>query len=707
MAKKALLIVGLLLMIISAVHKASVPAFAAWLTSPIGLFSIVCVVIGARSAVQNETATSDRDTAAEQSQPSTQYEAAAPTLHAEQGQIGDSQQSVHNPIPPSPLLPTLESTDVPAPAIQTIGGWLLLFCVCAVILEPVGMLVTLQQYPLWVSLFFLPLGVLHVGSGLLLWRRNPKGLRWVRRFFLAFFCWSFVLLFLLSLGDPKEIPGQLGSLVWALVWWKYLRESKRVRATFGHNMEGLRWPRIFSRSDKSTTEEQGGSSAQPLSSPDSHELTENAGRVKTPDITEEPSPVFQPIVGAKRMGNLDAEIAAASNSPEKLGHADVQNGIGSPLDIAQVESNEHYAGGSKPIRNFNEGMRRLAIFAGVLGAVAGGAYAFKLLRNVPSERAQHKVFEHLAASDVVKQEQAKLRSLRASGVELGWPITTSPKDDKTVTFNLSETEPYSAADNVRGVPPGLTAEPIRVPKGYTLEYEDSGTPDTPDPYAATAEPIQSTSAPDTSQKQSFDPLAHGAIPVEGLPAGAVLKPMKSRSKHSYQPVNKNRTQVPPGFDTVVQKKSAAKGIEVPEGLTLMDDANAHSGERAVRPDYYAIAKKLGGTQGPSQPASAPVVSASNEVKLDFSRAQPINAAAPAAVDHNAVNSDRIQTIFWKNDLNVDFFEMEDGGSVDSGPSPSAWSYLWAVIFPALGFFILWGAIRGIGWVGAGFLQMPK
>ena len=302
MTKKIALVVGLLLMILSAVHKASIAAFAAWLTSPIGLFSIVCVVIGARSAVKKETATSDRDTAAEQSQPSTRYEAAAPTLHAEQEQLGEFPQIAHNPVPSSPSLPTLDSTAAPVPAMQNIGGLLLFYCVCAVIIIPIWTLATLAQGPIWASLFLSPLGVLrHIGSGLLLWRRNPNGIRWVRWGLLyQFSCLLFLLLLhLLSLGtsspawtlsfvgtESSEVADVVKSLIPALIWWKYFRESKRVRATFGHNMEGLRWPRIFSRSDKSTTEVQGGSSAQPSSSQDSHESPENAGRVKSPDTTK-------------------------------------------------------------------------------------------------------------------------------------------------------------------------------------------------------------------------------------------------------------------------------------------------------------------------------------------------------------------------------------------------------------------------------------
>lgn len=79
----------------------------------------------------------------------------------------------------------------------------------------------------------------------------------------------------------------------------------------------------------------------------------------------------------------------------------------------------------------------------------------------------------------------------------------------------------------------------------------------------------------------------------------------------------------------------------------------------------------------------------------------------SSVPWSEVNGERIKTIFWNRDFSVYFFEMEDGGDVSSEPSPSAWTYLLGVVFPALGFFIPWGAIRAIGWVGDGFIQTRK
>jgi hypothetical protein len=189
--------------------------------------------------------------------------------------------------------------------------------------------------------------------------------------------------------------------------------------------------------------------------------------------------------------------------------------------------------------NFDQGMRRLAILAGVLGATAGGAHSYKVLRTVPSERYQHKVFESLAASDVVKQARARL---------------LNPDYDALA-------KKYGGTKVVRGVPPGLTAEPIpQSDKTTTVNLSD-------------LEPI-----PDS------------------------------------EPLDRSATEV---------------------------------------------------------------------------------------------NGERIETIFWNRDLSVNFFAMRDGGILESGPSPSASLYLLWVAFPALGFIALWGAIRGIGWVVAGFIGPSK
>ena len=68
------------------------------------------------------------------------------------------------------------------------------------------------------------------------------------------------------------------------------------------------------------------------------------------------------------------------------------------------------------------------------------------------------------------------------------------------------------------------------------------------------------------------------------------------------------------------------------------------------------------------------------------------------------NRGGIKTIAWGKDFGVRYLETEDGQTLYLTPAPSAWLYLLVALFPVLGFFIPWGALRAIGWVGAGFVK---
>ncbi len=65
---------------------------------------------------------------------------------------------------------------------------------------------------------------------------------------------------------------------------------------------------------------------------------------------------------------------------------------------------------------------------------------------------------------------------------------------------------------------------------------------------------------------------------------------------------------------------------------------------------------------------------------------------------------------WE-DANYDWrtlgIKTPDGQTLYSTPSPGPWSYAGIVLLPLLGFFIPWGAVRAVGWVGAGFAAGPK
>jgi hypothetical protein len=79
-----------------------------------------------------------------------------------------------------------------------------------------------------------------------------------------------------------------------------------------------------------------------------------------------------------------------------------------------------------------------------------------------------------------------------------------------------------------------------------------------------------------------------------------------------------------------------------------------------------------------------------------------NGTAPSEID-----KDGIKVIHWTKDYSVESIETEDGQTLYPTPAPSAWLYLLIALFPVLGLFIPWGAVRAIGWVGAGFVASPK
>ncbi len=64
----------------------------------------------------------------------------------------------------------------------------------------------------------------------------------------------------------------------------------------------------------------------------------------------------------------------------------------------------------------------------------------------------------------------------------------------------------------------------------------------------------------------------------------------------------------------------------------------------------------------------------------------------------------IEAIHWTDDYGVESIVTRDGQTIYPTPLPAAWTYLLIALFPVLGFFISWSAIRAFGWVGAGFFK---
>jgi hypothetical protein len=103
-----------------------------------------------------------------------------------------------------------------------------------------------------------------------------------------------------------------------------------------------------------------------------------------------------------------------------------------------------------------------------------------------------------------------------------------------------------------------------------------------------------------------------------------------------------------------------------------------------------------------QLASADVVK-----KLRASLGKPSIASPGWNVVATEVHEQGIKTIHWTGDYRVGSIETEDGQTLSPAPAPPTWTYLLVGILPAFGFFVPWGAVRAIEWVGAGYKRSPE
>lgn len=74
---------------------------------------------------------------------------------------------------------------------------------------------------------------------------------------------------------------------------------------------------------------------------------------------------------------------------------------------------------------------------------------------------------------------------------------------------------------------------------------------------------------------------------------------------------------------------------------------------------------------------------------------------------DTVDKGNIKTIHWTEDYRIESIETGDGQTLYPTPAPAEWTYFLIALYPVLGFFIPWGAVRAIGWVGAGFIAGSK
>jgi hypothetical protein len=169
--------------------------------------------------------------------------------------------------------------------------------------------------------------------------------------------------------------------------------------------------------------------------------------------------------------------------------------------------------------------------------------------------------------------------------------------------------------------------------------------------------------------QSPDPYASIAKPISPPPSGYAIDPKTGERIAEYDAQGKPITELPPG---AILKPTPQHGR-----AKLSDIAP---------PPRYKI-----------DPNTGERVEDSGGV-LDWSKAVPVSTQ---------VNKGGITTINWGHDYEVASIETSDGETLSPTPAPAAWEYLLVVLFPVAGFVIPWGAVRAIGWVGAGFVASAK
>jgi len=218
----------------------------------------------------------------------------------------------------------------------------------------------------------------------------------------------------------------------------------------------------------------------------------------------------------------------------------------------------------------------------------------------------------------------------------------------------------------------------------------------------------------------------GAI-LGGFASYVELQPvMRQRADHQ-------RFEQLANSDVVKQERAAAvhaltpgfQYIKLPDGSygKFREDADDAAIIAAIEKDfpqakpwmiYQSLANRIGGpgfipdkTTGKDQTPPAPAAYTKQQgqyTNADLAPGPWAKAANEYRQNHSDVNKGGIKTINWTENFAVESIEADDGQTLFPTPAPGVWSYLLITILPVLGFFIPWGAVRAIGWVGAGFFQ---
>jgi hypothetical protein len=176
--------------------------------------------------------------------------------------------------------------------------------------------------------------------------------------------------------------------------------------------------------------------------------------------------------------------------------------------------------------------------------------------------------------------------------------------------------------------------------------------------------------------------AFGVI-LGGVVSFLILQPaMEQRARH-------NKFEQLAASD-VVQQERKSKAISVLRGLT-------EDRQRDILARLAPDVKKDILAKFSAQPlVPAPLAP---DLPPGFIPYQPMPADSPSEPNWGG-----IKIIHWTNDIDVESIEMSDGQYLFPTPAPAAKTYFLAALLPVLGFFIPWGLVNAIGWVGAGFYR---
>lgn len=127
--------------------------------------------------------------------------------------------------------------------LRGVGGWLVVFCIYAGVLIPLGSLRDITAHlsapTIW-TLYHLGFVCFSLVVGLFVWQASPSALPILRAYFLSVAAIEVLSIAYLQWTQDHiavmQIVFRVRTLIWVGIWYAYFYKSERVRATFGRNL---------------------------------------------------------------------------------------------------------------------------------------------------------------------------------------------------------------------------------------------------------------------------------------------------------------------------------------------------------------------------------------------------------------------------------------------------------------------------------------